>query len=189
MGDQLGALGKARAALPTPIGLLPAVGPLVFGQLPQPGKALPTRPAVVNLTLGMSTLVVGQVSLLDECLPILPTGMATMKGGRGLPTSCSTGGLLFPCIDTAVGHEADLLAEALSTGSAGVGGLPGMVTPVMLQHLPLAAKVVPTGSADVDTGPLMGLLVPSEVDLLPEALPTHGAGVGILPDVNPVVGH
>lgn len=92
-------------------------------------------------------------------------------------------------MDTAVGREADLLAEALSTGGAGVGGLPGVVALVVLQHLPLAAKVAPTGFTDVGIGPLMGPLTPDKVDLLLEAPPRHGAGVGLLPGVNPLVGH
>lgn len=64
-----------------------------------------------------------------------------------------------------------------------------MVAPMVLQHLPLAAKAVPTGSADVGIRLLMGPLMPGEVDLLPEPPPTCGAGVGLLPRVNPLVGH
>lgn len=89
----------------------------------------------------------------------------------------------------AMGCEADLLAEALSTGGADVRGLLGMVALVVPQHLPLAAKAVPAGSTNVGTGPLVGPLMPGEVDLLPKALPTCRAGVGLLPGVNPLVGH
>lgn len=85
MGDQLGALGKALATLPAPVGLLPDVGPLMLGQLPPLGEALATSPAVVTPALGMSPLVVGQVALLGERLPTLCAGVGTTKGGGGLP--------------------------------------------------------------------------------------------------------
>ncbi|KFV57159.1 hypothetical protein N328_01648, partial [Gavia stellata] len=42
VGDQLGALGEVLAAMPTPVGLLPGVGPLMLGQLPPFGEALAT---------------------------------------------------------------------------------------------------------------------------------------------------
>lgn len=84
---------------------------------------------------------------------------------------------------------ADLLAEVLSTGGADVRGLLGMVALVVPQHLPLAAKAVPTGSANMGTRLLVGPLMLGEVDLLPKASPIRRAGVGLLPGVNPLVGH
>lgn len=47
---------------------------------------------------------------------------------------------------------------------------------MVLQHLPLAAEMVPAGPTDVGLALLMGPPVPGEVDLLSEVLPTHGGG-------------
>lgn len=79
-------MGEALAALPTPVGLLPGLGPLMLGQLSPLGKTLAASPAAVTLALGMSPLVVGQVALLGERLSTLPKGMGTTEGGGGLPT-------------------------------------------------------------------------------------------------------
>lgn len=65
----------------------------------------------------------------------------------------------------------------------------GVVALMVLQHLPLAAEMVPAGPTDVGLALLMGPPVPGEGDLLSEVLPTHGAGVGLLPCVNSLVGH